>query len=847
MNPWAIIPLVSCLAYTALTVLVLLQARTRVNVMFALFLAAAAIWSLTSFMLTSSFFVSTQALNLWNGLLLAAVVWSNFTFYHFIRAYNNRPAGIVAYFGYTLALTLLALSVSDNLVKDTYLENGYLYHNLGLWLYVIVGTLTPLLFVGLWMLVQRYRRSTDPIDRNKTMYLTVGWSIMGIWAAINANVPLLALLPTDHLGALVNASIIAYAILRFQLLDIRVVARKGLAFSMTVIAISIAYSGFILLLYQFFSGLQLITIIIVTAFTAVVSLLGRPLRHSLERWVDRLFHQETFAYRQALRSFNEKMSNILNLDEVANEMLTTICRALRLTQARLFLQEASGGELITRFAYPQTKEEIKDNIGFGSDNPAAMWLAKEGKPINLEDMANIPHLKGLWTAEKMELAASGLILLHPVRSRDTLIGILALGKKQGDTLFYPEDLELVKTIANQAGVVIDNAQFYARAEQRARVDELTSLFNRRHFDESLNHEVKRHSRYGSVLSLAFLDVDNFKGYNDTLGHPAGDKLLTQIGYSIKKTLRNIDLAFRYGGDEFAIIMPHTPADDAFTAAERVRSMVAAEMISRQIAISVSIGLVTWPGDGLTADDLINAADSALYHAKRTGRNRTCTISQMLPSRGELLESPPTNEKETLNTIYALAATIEARDRYTYGHSHKVGAYAVALAEALHLPSQKVALVSHAALLHDIGKIGIIDGVLNKTGSLTVPEMELIRSHPQLSRTIVGHVPSLTPCLPAILHHHERWDGTGYPARLKGETIPLEARIMAIADAFDAMISYRPYRAPLSYKEAIDELTRCAGSQFDPTLVEVFLPIALTVNPEKVVVGEKTGQETDAIL
>ena len=157
---------------------------------------------------------------------------------------------------------------------------------------------------------------------------------------------------------------------------------------------------------------------------------------------------------------------------------------------------------------------------------------------------------------------------------------------------------------------------------------------------------------------------------------------------------------------------------------------------------------------------------------------------------------------------------------------------MALAEALGLPAEKVTVISHAALLHDIGKIGIIDGVLNKAGSLDTQEWEIIKSHPQLSRTIVGHVPSLTPCLPAILHHHERWDGTGYPAGLEGEAIPFEARILAIADAFDAMTSQRPYRAPLSSQEAADELNRCAGSQFDPKLIEAFLPIALTTTPQQ---------------
>jgi diguanylate cyclase (GGDEF)-like protein len=343
-----------------------------------------------------------------------------------------------------------------------------------------------------------------------------------------------------------------------------------------------------------------------------------------------------------------------------------------------------------------------------------------------------------------------------------------------------------------------------------------------------------------MFSLVFLDLDNFKNYNDAMGHPAGDKLLTQTGRSIKSALRKVDVPFRYGGDEFSIIIPHTSADDAFGAAERVRTKIANDMLNNQTAITASIGLASWPSDGLGPYDIISAADNALYHAKRTGGNRTCVVSQLLPSSTRTLESTPALENDTLNTIYALAATIEARDPYTYGHSRKVRAYAVALAEALSLSSEKVVVVSDAALLHDIGKIGIVDGVLNKPGRLDIRERELIKSHPQLSRTIVGHVPSLTPCLPAILYHHERWDGTGYPAGLKGEAIPLQARILSVADAFDAMTSLRPYRAPLSHAEAIDELKRGSGSQFDPSLIEAFLPIALTMNPEEIVMGQKVS-------
>jgi len=206
---------------------------------------------------------------------------------------------------------------------------------------------------------------------------------------------------------------------------------------------------------------------------------------------------------------------------------------------------------------------------------------------------------------------------------------------------------------------------------------------------------------------------------------------------------------------------------------------------------------------------------------------------MLPSSSGYAAAGTKTEKEALSIIYALASTIEARDQYTYGHSRNVSKYAVALAESLNLPSEKVAAIGTAALLHDIGKIGVPDEVLNKPGTLTNEEWEMIRSHPRLSAAIVGHVISLTPCLTGVLHHQERWDGSGYPSGLNGEAIPIEARILAIADAFEAMTSPRPYRGAMSNEDALREIARNAGTQFDPNLVDVFVSIVHSMLPDEI--------------
>ncbi|MDD5648048.1 MAG: HD domain-containing protein, partial [Dehalococcoidia bacterium] len=267
-------------------------------------------------------------------------------------------------------------------------------------------------------------------------------------------------------------------------------------------------------------------------------------------------------------------------------------------------------------------------------------------------------------------------------------------------------------------------------------------------------------------------------------------------------------------------------------AERMRERISEAMPARQLDLSVSIGVASWPGDGTTLDELCYAADMALYYAKRTGQNRTSIASRTLFSLNEPSVSV-NSEAEVLSTIYALAATLEARDKFTYGHSRRVSRYAVAVAEKLNLAPEQVTLVSAAALLHDIGKVGIPDSVLNKSEKLLDEEWELLKQHPRLSATIVGHVPSLSACLAAVRHHHERWDGGGYPAGLKGEAIPIEARILCVTDAFEAMISERPYRTALTFKQAVAELEKCAGTQFDPNIVRTFIPIVLSTAPDDI--------------
>ena len=825
MNLWAIIPLISCLTFTLLFILVLPQARRRVDKVFALFLFASGVWSFTSFMLVRNPYVSSPSpyLIFWNVMVIVAIPWVAICYYHFVRAYNNKPGGIGVYIGYTFVLAILGLGLAGYVVKDAYMIDGHLYHDIAPWDYVIAGILIPFLALIVLMLVRRYRSSTDPIDRNRTIYLITGWCILLVIAYITPFTTALKGLPTDHLGNLANALIISYAISRFHLLNIRFVVRRGLAYLLVIICLGGIYATSIFLGQKLLPTQPTYTIVLLAAFLVLLLvLLARPLRYIIQEWVDRFFYRETYKHRQMLLGFSSKMGNILNLNELASEMLPAVTKALHVTQAKLLFQNMSSGDFVAQFTYPEVEGESGNEFRLNADNPIAAWLVKENTPLSLEQIDSIPEFKGLWESEREQLTASNWGLLCPIKSRGRLVGILALGKKRSHTLYSHEDIELVMSMANQAGILIENAQLYAQATIRANTDGLSGLYNHRHFHKCIEQEIARGSRFGSIFSLIMLDVDLFKAYNDTYGHLAGDKVLRKIGSYINDSIRTVDMAFRYGGEEFTVILPEAQLDDAYKVAERIRKIIESKMASSAIIpITVSLGVANWPSDGLMKEEVIACADAALYRAKQTGRNRTCLSSDILKPEvlvaGAELETRP----KALSIIYALAATVDAKDHRTYGHSKKVSDYAVVLAQALGLPRDRIATIRSAGLLHDIGKIAISDSILNKEGPLTEEEWEPVKAHPRLGVEILRHVIDLVNCLPAILHHHERYDGNGYPSGLKGENIPLEARMLAIADAYDAITSPRPYHKQLSPQQALDELKCCAGTQFDPELVDIF--------------------------
>lgn len=419
---------------------------------------------------------------------------------------------------------------------------------------------------------------------------------------------------------------------------------------------------------------------------------------------------------------------------------------------------------------------------------------------------------------------------------ETEIGTLYLLKT------HKPSQELRKTTLNALSVftlrisaAITNSLMYTQSRMQAVTDSVTGLYNHRFLHEYLNDEIKKVVEQNTPLSLIVLDVDSFKQFNDMYGHSIGDTALRSVAEMIRPAIKERGIAARFGGDEFVIILPGVPHQDALAVAESIRARAKNYRHFTQnqalATLSISLGVATAPQSGVTSHTLFHAADLALYEAKHAGKNVVRSAESMhafgesqddhltaLGEHRELADAIASVQRDldivNPQMVETLLAALKAKDLGTYEHSMSVSFYAERLARRLGLTDQEVETIRIGALIHDVGKIGIPDYILTKAAKLTKEEYEMIKEHPTIGAEILKPLHLYEGYLPIVRYHHEWVNGNGYPHQLKGIEIPIEARIVAICDAFDAMTSNRPYKAAMSYEKALFTIENLVDEQFD---------------------------------
>lgn len=418
-------------------------------------------------------------------------------------------------------------------------------------------------------------------------------------------------------------------------------------------------------------------------------------------------------------------------------------------------------------------------------------------------------------------------------------------------------------VAQQQELLAEVDRLYREQALAAVTDAITGLPNHRAIMSKLDEELSLCQRGNHICSILFIDIDHFKQVNDTWGHRAGDMILRDVASRLRGALRMEDFIGRYGGEEFAVVLTDTDIATVSPAAERLRSAINAEPYSWDaentgtlvpIPITASIGVAVYGLHGVTRETLIEHADQAMYLAKHSGRNcvRIADVDMAASANASSFSDKQASNIERfkrdmipVQTVKALTAVASAHDRGIDEHAHRMLTLAAATARQMHRPEDEMHLLQLAALLHDIGKIGIPDAILHKPGPLTDEEWTVMRRHPEIGHQILAQVGGVFQHLAEIVvAHHERWDGKGYPRGLAGEDIPMSARILTVVDSYDAMTSRRVYREPLTIEHARAELLRCSGTQYDPSVVDALLRV-LDAH-EVVAAATEAQQETSQI-
>ena len=400
-------------------------------------------------------------------------------------------------------------------------------------------------------------------------------------------------------------------------------------------------------------------------------------------------------------------------------------------------------------------------------------------------------------------------------------------------------------LAPLARGIVELQERLATAVEAATTDRLTHVANRPMLLATLYEEVERAARYGRPLTVAFIDLDLFKPINDTYGHEAGDTVLANVAGVLRQSIRRSDIVGRYGGEEFVIVFPETTVDEATAVAEKLRLLVSKQQFSvghgEEIGVTVSIGLAGGHGQPLRVDDLLRDADAAMYAAKSLGRDQTYVFAEVDDDSARIPRAPISSaaraaaaevaDRGRQAAEAALASVIMPLPHYRGRPSALIATIAIELARMLELPDTEVERIRVASLLHDIGKVGVPDEILEKPGPLSADEWQSVVQHPRIGQEILNRVAAIKDAAAIILHHHERYSGHGYPHGLRGSDIPLGARIVAIADAYEAMLRDRPYRNAIGHEAAVEELRAQSGIQFDPELVGLFCRLFAEVPPK----------------
>lgn len=549
--------------------------------------------------------------------------------------------------------------------------------------------------------------------------------------------------------------------------------------------------------------------------------------------------------------------------EIPVIMRTLIAAAMELVGATGGMAGILVGGKMKFSEYNKNGKIVPINFLIDSRKGIPACLTKTMKPYISN---NAEHDERILPEKQKAFGLHNLVSVPIINRKGEALGCFEIHNKENNEPFDAQDVFMLQGLAASVSVALENAHMFAerkrtqkerellnkelmdsnkKLKQLALKDSQTGLYNHRYLSEFIEPELYRAIRYAHPLSVIMLDIDYFKSINDVYGHQFGDLVIKQFARLLRRIVRRYDIVVRFGGEEFVVICPGVNRPKVLMLGQRVMDAIGMYNFGNKkhsVRLKVSASVASFPEDKVTKGiDLINLADTILNKVKEIGGNRVCSSVDISGKKyappkesveptdvralKEKIERLTRKGKQNLiESIFAFAKTIELRDHYTGEHGESTVHYAIEIARELNLPLQDIEHIREAAVLHDLGKVGISDKILHKKSKLTKREFEEIKRHPQIAADIIRPIQFMHDIVPLVLYHHERWDGKGYPAGLKKEEIPIGARIIAVADVYQALTSNRPYRKAFPKKEAMAIIKGGSGTQFDPAVVSAFMSI-----------------------
>ncbi|MGE4352453.1 MAG: HD domain-containing phosphohydrolase [Oscillospiraceae bacterium] len=821
------VPVITLATYLILIFFFAISKKDRAIRAFQPILFALALWSASSLLMKLQL---PPGPLFWNKMMMVGVITSPLLIYIFLSVFTDtvRIFRMAAFSLVTIAFIVIDITLGivnyANVIEKTVIEGGKTINQIE-FSYELSMWAVPTYIAMLFFTVIITKKIHYCLKTNKSEYKAVRPILIGIilvFCGLLSNIiPQLGKYPIDILTSFINGLLIFYAIYRNRMLEMKFMLTQGLVYSIFSCIIMGVYIFVAYHLNRLLAGVYLANEYIVFILALLVAMLFQPVLSLTKKLSELIFYKSEYSQRNALKSFNINISNTLSLTEISDKFIETINNAMNPRHTCLLLEDDETG-VYTTFNSLQKLNPMA--LTLDGDHPVVAWLREKNQCITREELDHSILFKSMWDAELTALRNMDTEVLVPLRCRDDLIGIILLTSRRNNISYTSDDLDLLKSFSASTAMAISNAALYAKAKNEAYTDDMTGIYNRRYLFKYLKEQL--FERRADTVSIIIFDLDRFKLYNELYGYTEGDNAIAKVAALIAKFVDRRGISVRYSGEQFAAVLPGVDASNARILAEKVRVKVQQtffddESTTKQF-LTISSGICSYPVCAGTSDELLHRANLALLKAKEAGKNTTVVYASAKSTALNAEEDRNNDTSDLRATIYALTAAIDAKDHYTFAHSQNVAKYATAIARELGLDSVTQKIIYEAGLLHDVGKIGIPEHILTKAERLTDEEYTIIRKHVDISINIVKHLPSMAHVIPAIVAHHERWDGKGYPRGISGERIPIEARCLAVADTFDAITSIRPYKTPLSTEYALREIERNIGTQFDPKVASAFL-------------------------